>query len=161
MKRDEKQLKIDALNDLVQVCKAGEFGFRLAAHEVNNKELRSLLLSAAIKRNEFAHALEEQIREFGGIPRNHASLEAGIHRTWMNLRHVINYKNDEVVLEECRRGEESALKTYQDVFEQEALPEIDPILKAQFTNVIETRDKLLNIIRMEPELKPTQTMLHL
>ena len=40
---------------------------------------------------------------------DHATVQAGIHRFWMNLRHVINQRNDGVVLSECIRGEEIRL----------------------------------------------------
>jgi uncharacterized protein (TIGR02284 family) len=91
----------------------------------------------AFKRHEFAEALEKQAAKIEINPPDHATVQAGIHRFWMNVRHMINQRNDLIVLEECIRGEESALKAYQDVFEAKSLPEM---LRAQIMNTIETRD---------------------
>jgi uncharacterized protein (TIGR02284 family) len=146
---------------LIQTCKAGEYGFRTAAEELINKEYRTFAHSTAYKRHEFATALENQVEKLGGIPQDHATVQAGIHRFWMNLRHVINQRNDAVVLSECMRGEESALKAYQDVFEAKALPEMEEMLRAQFMNIIETRDKLFNVVKVQKPETPAGSVLKL
>jgi uncharacterized protein (TIGR02284 family) len=153
MKNNDEVLKerVHALNNLIQICKAGEFGFRQAAEELETKEHRILANTTAFKRHEFATALEDQVAKFGVTPPDHATVQAGIHRFWMNLRHAINKRNDEVVLDECRRGEESALKTYQDVFESKLLPDMEEMLRAQFMNIIETRNKLYSIVKVQKQ----------
>jgi len=153
--------KIDALNHLIQICRAGEFGFRQASEELETKDHRVLANTTAFRRHEFASALEDQIAKFGVTPPDHATVQAGIHRFWMNLRHAINKRNDEVVLDECRRGEESALKAYQDVFEAKLLPEMEEMLRAQFMNIIETRNKLFNMVKVENPEKQAGTVLML
>lgn len=156
-----QEQKLHALNHLIQICKAGEFGFRQAAEELATKEHRLLANTTAFKRHEFANALEDQAAKFGVTPPDHATVQAGIHRFWMNLRHSINQKNDEVVLDECIRGEESALKAYQDVFEAKLLPEMEEMLRAQFMNIIETRNKLFNIVKIQKQEKQAGTVLML
>jgi uncharacterized protein (TIGR02284 family) len=144
-----QEQKVHALNNLIQICKAGEFGFRQAADELVVKEYRTLALSTAFKRHEFSTALENQVTKLGLTPPEHSTVQAGIHRFWMNVRHAMNKRNDVVVLDECRRGEESALKTYQDVFESKVLPEMEEMLRAQFMNIIESRNKLFNIVKVQ------------
>lgn len=151
--------KVHDLSHLIQICKAGEYGFRQAADELATKEHRTLALSTAFKRHEFATALENQVEKFGATPPEHATVQAGIHRFWMNVRHVMNQRNDAVVLDECRRGEESALEAYQDIFEAKSLPEIEEMLRAQFMNIIETRDKLFNMIKVEKKEPAAGTVL--
>lgn len=151
--------KVHALNHLIQICKAGEFGFHQAAEELATKENRILANTTAFKRHEFAIALEDQVAKFGVTPPDHATVQAGIHRFWMNLRHAINKRNDVVVLDECRRGEESALKAYQDIFEAKLLPEMEEMLRAQFMNIIETRNKLFNMVTAQKQEKQAGTVL--
>jgi uncharacterized protein (TIGR02284 family) len=143
--------KVDALSHLIQICKAGEYGFHQAAEELANKEYRTFANTTAFRRHEFATALEDKVARLGATPPDHATVQAGIHRFWMNLRHAINKRNDEVVLDECRRGEESALKAYQDIFEAKSLPEIEEMLRAQFMNIIETRDKLFSVVKVQKQ----------
>lgn len=153
MKNNDEVLKqkVHALNHLIQICKAGEYGFRQAADELATKEHRTLALSTAFKRHEFATALEDKVARLGVTPPDHATVQAGIHRFWMNVRHAINQRNDQVVLDECRRGDESALKAYQDVFEAKSLPEMEEMLRAQFMNIIETRDKLFSMVKVQEQ----------
>lgn len=156
-----QEQKVHAINHLIQICKAGEFGFRQAAEELGTKEHRLLANTTAFKRHEFASALEDQVATFGITPPDHATVQAGIHRFWMNVRHAMNKRNDEVVLNECIRGEESALKAYQDVFEAKLLPEMEEMLRAQFMNIIETRNKLFNIVKVQKQEKQAGTVLML
>jgi uncharacterized protein (TIGR02284 family) len=153
--------KVHALNHLIEICKAGEYGFHQAAGELVNKEYRSLANATAFKRHEFADALEKQAAKIGVNPPDHATVQAGIHRFWMNVRHMINQRNDLIVLEECIRGEESALKAYQDVFEAKSLPEMDEMLRAQFMNIIETRDKLFGVVKVQKQETPAGAVLKL
>ena len=44
--------KVHALNHLIQICKAGEFGFRQAAGELETKEHRIFANTAAFKRHD-------------------------------------------------------------------------------------------------------------
>jgi uncharacterized protein (TIGR02284 family) len=154
-----QEQRVHALNHLIQICKAGEYGFRQAAEELASKEHRILANTTALKRHEFATALEDQVAKFGITPPDHATVQAAIHRFWMNVRHAINKRNDEAVLDECRRGEESALKAYQDVFEAKLLPEMEEILRAQFMNIIETRNKLFSMVKVEKQEKQAGTVL--
>jgi uncharacterized protein (TIGR02284 family) len=153
--------KVEALNHLIQTCNAGEDGFHQAAEELLKKEYRMLAFSTAFKRHEFANALEKEVLKLGGTPEDHATIQAGVHRFWMNVRHVINQRNDSVVLNECMRGEEAALKAYQDVFEAKSLPEIEEMLRAQFMNIIETRDKLFNLVKVQKQEIPAGAVLKL
>jgi uncharacterized protein (TIGR02284 family) len=153
--------RVEALNHLIQMCRAGEYGFRQAGDELLKKENRVFATSTAFKRHEFATALEDQVAKIGGTPQDHATVQAAIHRFWMNVRHVINQRNDEIVLSECMRGEEVALKAYQDVFEAKSLPEIEEMLRTQFMNIIETRDRLFNIVKVQKPETPAGKVLKL
>jgi hypothetical protein len=59
-----QEQKLHALNQLIQICKAGEFGFRQAAEELATKEHRLLANTTAFRRHEFANALEDQAAKF-------------------------------------------------------------------------------------------------
>jgi len=90
----------------------------------------------------FLATLEDAGRELGLKPTRDGSLSGKLHRIWMKLRHRLNPHEDTVVLLECRRGEEHALKVYQDIFKDDVLPELQPAFKEQFVSVAETRDTL-------------------
>jgi uncharacterized protein (TIGR02284 family) len=142
----KEQSKVQKLNDLIQMCKDSEHGLRQAAAEVHNKEHRTLLLDSARRRAEFASQLQEEVRKLGAKPEKYGSTAGTVHRGWMNVRYQMNLHHDQVVLEECLRGEEVALKMYEDIFEYKVLPELEPLLHDQFVHVIEMRDLLAEIV---------------
>src|SRR6478752_7570779 len=59
---------IDALQDLVECCKDGEFGFRACAEQAERQDLKSTFLQRADDCRGAAQELNEQIRTLGGKP---------------------------------------------------------------------------------------------
>lgn len=139
---DARKEMIQKLSELIQACKDGYRGFWQAAGEVENQSYKQLFRAKAFQRMGFLATLEDAGLELGVKPTREGSLSGKLHRIWMNFRHNLNPHEDTVVLLECRRGEEHALKIYQDIVQDNVLPEIQPALKAQFVSVAETRDTL-------------------
>ena len=133
------------LTELIDVCKDGRRGFWQAAVQLDNKYFREWFRKEAFQRNAFELDLKETALKLGVSPPKRESFGGKLHRSWMNFRHQLNPHQDKVVLLECQRGEEHALKVYQDVFENNLLPEIQPILEKQFVTMIEMRDRLRTI----------------
>jgi uncharacterized protein (TIGR02284 family) len=134
--------KIEILNELIEICKDSRSGFWQAAFEVENKSHRELLRKEALERNAFAFDLQNNALKLGIKPTTDGTLMGAFHRAWMGLRHHLNPHHDEVVLLECKRGEEHALHVYEEVLEKNVLPEIQPVLEKQFVSMIESRDEL-------------------
>ena len=138
----EQEMIIQELNRLVQVCRDGFDGFRKAALEVENEDYQALFRTTAGQRANFVVRLQDEVRKRGSRPPARGSLTGMLHRAWMNFRHQINPHQDRIVLMECRRGEEHALKAYEDVFENKRLADLQPVLESQFVSMIEMRNLL-------------------
>ena len=158
MKEMNERMKV---NELIQVCKDASRGFRLAAGEVDNKSYREFFRTKAIERGDFVRNLQNAALKLGLVPRADGSLLGTVHRAWMNFRHHINPHQDEVPLLECRRGEEHALKVYEDIIENHLLLQMQPALEEQFVAMIETRDMLQNGIAGKKEESISSSVLHL
>lgn len=156
-----KEIERLKLNELIQLCKDSSRGFRLAAGEASDKSHQEFFRAKALERNDFARNLQNVALKIGMVPTRNQSVLGTVHRAWMNLRHVLNPHHEEIPLLECRRGEEHALKVYQDIFEEHLLPEMEPVLQEQFVSMIETRDTLRNIIAGPKEPEETDSMLRL
>jgi len=141
-----QQQVIHKLNDLIQLCKDGEQGFRQAAGEVHSKQYKALMWAAAQRRKDFASLLQEEVRKMGAKPARKGSFVGLLHRGWMNLLYQMSLHSDKVVVKECRRAEESALNVYEDIFENKRLPGMEPLLQNSFVHLIETRDRLNDIV---------------
>lgn len=116
---------IRALNDLIETCKDGEYGFRASAEQTKSTELRQWLDNRADDCARAADELQAQVIELGGEPDTGGSMGGAMHRGWVAVRGTLAGYSDDAVLEECERGEDAALKAYGDVSRQ-PLPE--PVL---------------------------------
>ena len=159
MEKDGK--RIETLNELIEVCKDARIGFWQAASEVENKSYMELLRKQAFQRNAFAFNLQETALKLGMKPATQGSFFGKLHRAWMGLRHHLNPHSDKVVLLECKRGEEHALNVYNEVFENNLLPEIQPILEKQFVSMIEMRDGLGSMTAENKPAESSPSLLHL
>jgi len=142
---EKQETLIKSLKELVQVCKNSELGLRQAASKVHDQELQKMLLATARDRAIWSQEIQTELRDFGLNPVNTGSLAGLLHRMWMNLRYQLNLHDDEVVLRECQRGEEAALKEYKQLIEDRAL-NLDAVMQALFVSVIETRDRLQELV---------------
>lgn len=158
---EKRQTIVHELNHLIKVCKDSEKGFHLAAKEIQNKEHRALLLATENQRKEFVSDLQRQVRKLGAKPKEHGSPLATLHRAWMNFRYQMNLHDDEVVLIECQRGEESALKAYENAMEANISGDLNHILENQFVTIIDMRDWLSDISQGTGNRYNSETMLHL
>ena len=112
---------IAILNGLIETCKNGEKGFREAADSLQNAQYQSFFQEYARIRNKFARDLQGHVRILGGNPDRKGTFTGTIHRGWMNLRLALK-KGDKVIVAECKRGEEAALKNYEEALTKD-LPE--------------------------------------
>ena len=120
------------LNKLLQNNLDAEKGFRNAADEVQNEQLKALFEDMAQQKYDFAHELRGEVRTFGEPPSKGSSVSSDLHRTWMNVRAGISSNPEKVVLAEASKGEERALKDYEEVIGNFNFPpSTETILKRQ------------------------------
>jgi uncharacterized protein (TIGR02284 family) len=119
---EEHKRTINILNDLLEKNYDAERGYRSAAENVKNARLSDFLLQNADIRQGFAIDLAEEILEMGGKPISDTSTLSDLHRAWINFKSQISADNDEdAILKECIRGEEAALKDYNQALRNERL----------------------------------------
>lgn len=158
----EKVHSTEALNRLARVCKDSEMGLRRAAAEVQDQQFRTMLHAAALHRSKWLEQIRNEVRAEGGKAANDGSLAGTLHRNWMNLRYAVNLHRQDVVLRECLRGEEFALKQFESIIEEHEV-KMDAVLENLFVNIIETRNKLREILNPtgSPEKVESSGLLHL
>jgi uncharacterized protein (TIGR02284 family) len=133
---------ISTLNNLIETCKDGEDGFRTAADGVKNGELKTLFNLYAQQRAQFAAELQTEVRSFGGDPENTGSIAASLHRGWINIKSTVTGEDEDAVISECERGEDSAVKNYQEAMEEDLPANLRSIIERQFTQVKESHDRI-------------------
>lgn len=109
---------LDQLNRLLTLSHDAEKGYKEAAENVKDNELKSLFLTQSRQRAEFSIALDREIRTMGGEADNGTSLAADLHRAWINIKSTFASDDDKATVEECHRGDQEALDTYNSVLQE-------------------------------------------
>ena len=122
----------EKLNDLLESTYDAEKGFKNAAENVKDSQLKSFFLQKAQERYDFGHALKTEIKQFGQEVDKGDSIAGKAHRSWMDLKSLFSSDDSEAMLEESIRGEKKAVETYNDILTDVNLPaSTDALLKSQ------------------------------
>lgn len=114
--------QVKSLNKLITTLYDGENGYKESAKNVENTALKTRFLNLAQQRYDFGHAIKPFIKQLGGTVDKGGSLSGDLHRVWMDIKSTVSTQDEEAILEEIVRGEEVALKAYNEVLEQTDLP---------------------------------------
>jgi uncharacterized protein (TIGR02284 family) len=138
---------ISTINGLIETLKDGQEGFRQASEAVKDSGLKGLFGEYSLQRSKFAGELQSAAIQLGeSKPENSSSTAGAMHRAWINLKSAITSQDDHAILEECERGEDSAVNEYKKAMEKEELsaPIRDTIAR-QYTDVKNAHDRIRDL----------------
>jgi uncharacterized protein (TIGR02284 family) len=133
---------IATLNELIATSKDGEEGFRTCAENVKNEVLRVFFAEKAERCREGAAQLQRIVREMGGAPARRGSMTGAAHRFRITLRGTLSGMDDHAILAECERGEEAAVRAYQDALNQPLPGDVRRIVDRQYAEVKANRERV-------------------
>lgn len=133
---------ISTLNNLVETCKDGQNGFRTAAGGVKDTKLTTLFNTYSQQRGQFAAELQNEVRRLGGDPAETGSTAAVIHRGWMNIKSAVTGEDEGAIISECERGEDSAVKSYEEALKDNLPGDVKMLVELQFSQVKEAHDRI-------------------
>jgi uncharacterized protein (TIGR02284 family) len=133
---------IDALQDLVECCKDGEYGFRACAEQAKRADLKSTFLQRADDCRGAAQELNEQIRSLGGDAEDSGSTAGALHRGWVSVKATLTRYDDKAVLEESERGEDNAMARYRKALKQPLPAGVKLIVERQMQGVQRNHDQI-------------------
>jgi uncharacterized protein (TIGR02284 family) len=133
---------IDALNDLIETCKDGEYGFRSCAEHATSPQLKAIFEQHAEECLKGARELQTCVVQLGGKPDEKGSAGGSAHRGWVAVRGALAGRSDEAMLEECERGEDHALESYRDALKKTLPPSVQSIVERQYQGVKRNHDQV-------------------
>ncbi len=136
---------ISWLNDLIETCKDAEQGFRDAADAVARQDLRELFNEYARQRSQFASELQNQVIRLGGDPEKTGSVSGSFHRGWINLKAAITGKDEHAILSEAERGEDAAVKNYQEALAQDLPDDLRSVVEKQYRQVLDAHNRIRSL----------------
>jgi uncharacterized protein (TIGR02284 family) len=134
---------ISSLNNLIETCKDGQDGFKTAAEGVDRSDLKTLFYQYSQQRATFAGELQNEVRRLGGDPEKAGSVAASLHRGWIDIKSAVTGHDDNAVIAECERGEDSAVSNYKDALKDASLPaDVRTLVERQYAAVQEAHDRV-------------------
>lgn len=130
------------LNHLIQTCRDGEDGFRMAAEAVKNTQLKSMFLDYSEQRAKFANELQLKIARLGGHPKESGSLAAAAHRGWMSLKTTLTGHDEGAIIAECGRGEDAAMQAYEKALSRNMPSDMRELIQRQREQVREAHHRV-------------------
>ena len=134
------------LGDLLQTVKDGEEGFQTAAQDVDSKRLRDLFTSLSLERASIRAELQGLVKSIGEPqPDAEGSVLGAAHRGWIELRAVVASQNIEAILDECGRGEDSAVAAFSKALDQEMPASVRVVLADQCRKIKASRTLIYDL----------------
>lgn len=133
------------LNDLVETSKDGERGFRKAAEDAHDTQLKALFVSRAEDCTRGARELQDVVQKLGGKPETGGSMSGALRRGWADVKSAVAGRSDYEILAECEKGEDVAKKHYNDALEEDLPPDVRMVVDRQFQGVIENHDRIRDL----------------
>jgi uncharacterized protein (TIGR02284 family) len=133
---------IKTLNDLIEVLKDGEAGFKSAASDVKVSDLALVFTRYAVQRAEFASELQARVLALGADVETSGSVAGSIHRGWINLKAALSTNEPHAVLAEAERGEDTAVAAYRKALENELDPSTRDLIGRQYADVKAAHDHI-------------------
>jgi uncharacterized protein (TIGR02284 family) len=98
---------VSVLNGLITTTIDSAAGFERAAEDADCGRFAALFRDFGAERRQVVGALQDMVRELGGIPNDDGSLKADLHRRWVDLRAAIaGGGGDAAIIAEVERGED-------------------------------------------------------
>ncbi|MFL5447413.1 MAG: ferritin-like domain-containing protein [Gemmatimonadales bacterium] len=133
------------LNQLIQTCKDGENGFKVAAESVEDVNLQHLLASYSQQRSEFAAELQSEVQRLHQDPAESGHAAAALHRGWMDIKSLAIGQDEAAIIAECERGEDVAVKAYEQALASELPADLRALVERQLLKVKEAHDQIRSL----------------
>jgi len=139
MERDDV---VETLNDLIENCKDGEYGFRTCAEHAKSPNLKSVFAQRATDCRSAAEELQSLVSRFGGKPDTSGSVSGAMHRGWVAARGAVALNDDQAMLNECERGEDIALNRYRKALEEDLPADVEQVVRRQYEGARRNHDQI-------------------
>jgi uncharacterized protein (TIGR02284 family) len=141
---------IEALKELLAARSDAVQGLRICAEHVRGEHLRALLLSHLHECAQAQQELQSLVRLLGGDPEAPLHPAAATHRRGAELRAALACaalacNEDEVILDECERGESRALEVYRNALDDPLPGLVRAIVLRQFEDVMTNHDQIRDL----------------
>jgi uncharacterized protein (TIGR02284 family) len=135
---------IDAIQDLIVINNDRFEGYKTAASETKDTDLKMMFTEFSEQSNRFARELEQLLPADAKSPKDSTLLSGKLYRVWMDIKSAITARDRKAILSSCEFGEDVALKAYREVVDKQTdlAAEVSTLLRQQKDKIQEGHDKV-------------------
>ncbi|MGE0497565.1 MAG: PA2169 family four-helix-bundle protein [Ramlibacter sp.] len=133
---------LSVLNDLLQSCRDGAYGFATSAEHAQAQDIKTLLARHAGECTVAAREIEQAIVARGGEPEKGGTAAGALHRGWVAVRAALSQQDDKTVLQECERGEDTAVARYRKALATDLPADLRPMIERQALGARRNHDEV-------------------
>jgi uncharacterized protein (TIGR02284 family) len=120
----------NVLNSVIEIAKDGQMGYETAAGSAKDADLKQMFSKYSDQRAQFVEELQGQVAQLGTAPQDTGTTGGAAHRGWINLKSAVT-QGDAAILAEVERGEEAAVKAYEDALAKDLPADARNVLQKQ------------------------------
>lgn len=136
---------LSILDDLLENSRDGEYGFRACADEVEDTQVKQVFENRAVQCAAAAEELATLIRALGGKADQGGSVSGALHRGWVHVKGTLGADSALSMLEECERGEDSAVARYRKALKNDLPAEVLAVVQRQADGAQRTHDQIRDL----------------
>jgi uncharacterized protein (TIGR02284 family) len=124
---------IRILRDLLKINNDRCEGYRRAADETQELDLKTIFLSMGDESKKNTSELAREIKKMGGDTDSTSTTTAGkIYRVWMDIKSTFTGKDKQFILASCEYGEDASQNAYRSAISSSDLPtEVRQLIRNQ------------------------------
>lgn len=119
---DRNEHAVDVLNGLIKTTLDSVHGYREAAENADRSQYKGMFAERAMKREQLARELQEEVVALGGDPKDHQGLIGKAHNKFVDLKNALTGGSDKAVIDEVERGEDYIRDKFKDALKDDELP---------------------------------------
>jgi uncharacterized protein (TIGR02284 family) len=141
---DQKD-SVKVIENLIEICKDGEKGYKDAAEHVKRSDLKTLFTAQSSERGRFAHELQTVLMKLGKTEKKESGTVAGaLHRVWIDTKVGLG-AGDKSILESVEKGEDEAKDAYQEAMRSPLPPDVADIVSRQAHSIQTAHDQVKSL----------------
>lgn len=135
---------VKVLNSLIETTLDSANGYREAAENAQEGNLKTMFSERAQRRMDLSRELQEEVRTFGGEPEDEQSMLGKMHNKFVDLKNAVMGGHDETaVIDEVERGEDFIKGKFQSALKDDELPsEAREVVSRAFETIQRDHDEI-------------------
>jgi uncharacterized protein (TIGR02284 family) len=141
----------EVLNDLILINNDRVEGYKKAAKQADDNDLRNLFNEMSGQSARYATELKQHLKVDEDNPGSDTTLKGKIYRTWMNVKATFGGDDRKSLLASCEFGEDAAQKAYKEALgEEEITNDIRDVIEDQKRLLKDSHDRIKSMRDAQP-----------